>query len=104
MVDVVKNNDPDSNSSDSEGVFSIANRWFGRTRSTWCSTILAEKRDVTFKLDTGVEASVLPAKVYHSMYKTCIEVSKCQVTCIWWCFDYSYWNLSASMHWERSEV
>ena len=45
-------------------VFIQALQVHGITDSSWFSTIHTESGKITFKLDTGAEASVLPIKVY----------------------------------------
>ena len=67
-VDAV-NDDSESNSLDSENAFSLDPLQVDSLadRASWYSTISTDKGDVTFKLDSGAEASVIPAKVCHKM-------------------------------------
>ena len=57
-----------SSDTDSEPqVFMHAVQVHGITGSSWLSTVHTEGGKITFKLDTGAEASVLPKKVYKKL-------------------------------------
>jgi len=44
----------------------------GLAEESWLSTISTSSGDMTFKLDTGAEASVIPTKLYNKLKVSCV--------------------------------
>ena len=66
-VHTVHKDDTSSDKDSEPQVFIQALHVHNITGSSWFSTIHTESRKITFKLDTGAEASVLPMKEYKKL-------------------------------------
>ena len=66
-VHTVHKDDASSDTDSKPQVFIQALHVHGITSFSWFSTVHTESGKVTFKLDTGAEASVLPMKVYKKL-------------------------------------
>ena len=63
----VLDQEDDISVADEPEVFINAIQVHGVSESSWLSTVLTESGKITFKLDTGAEASVLPLKVHKRL-------------------------------------
>ena len=66
-VHTVHKEDTSSDTDSEPQVFIHALQVHGITGSSWLSTVHTEGGKITFKLDTGAEASILPMKVYKKL-------------------------------------
>ena len=89
-VYVVDQEDNISVAVDEPQIFINALHVHGVSESSWFLTVSTESGKITFTLDTGAEASVLPLKIPHN-YNT---------LSIWWVSDQTCWYLHTLMQGE----